>query len=89
MLDPYENRDATQEEQEQIRYLDKLEETMDWELKAGRSMVGEWINRLEEELEKPDYSQEAKQRINWLLYRIMDGEYEGSDDFYAEQEDAI
>lgn len=89
MLDPYKNRDATQEEQEQIRYLDKLEETMDWELKAGRSMVDEWINRLENELEKPDYSQEAKQRINWLLYRIMDGEYDEPEDIYAEQEDAI
>ena len=79
----------TPKEQAQFRHLDKLEEDMDLELKTNCALADEWIMRLENELEKPDYSQEAKQRINWLLYRIMDGEYDEPKDIYAEQEDAI
>lgn len=85
MLNLLEDREPTPEEQEQIRYLDALEETMDQEIQANRSRVDEWIDRLESELEKPDYCQEARQHINWLLYRLMDGGYDGPMDVYAEQ----
>lgn len=74
-------------EQAQFAYLDKLEEDMDLALKMNCSRADEWISRLENELERPDYCEEAKRRINWLLYRVMDGEYEMPDDFYAEQEE--
>lgn len=70
----------TLSEQAQFRQLDKLEEAMDTELKANCARTDDWIDRLTGELERPDYCNEAKQRINWLLYRIMDGDY-------AEQED--
>lgn len=86
MLDPCENRKPTPEEQKQIRYLDKLEEAMDCDLKANCSLADEWISRLENELEKPDYCQEAKQRINRLLYHIVDGTYDQPDNAYADQE---
>ena len=65
--------------------MDALEETMDQEIQANWSRVDEWIGRLESELEKPDYCQEVNQRINWLLYRLMDCGYDGPEDVYAEQ----
>ena len=83
MLNLLENREPTLEEQEQIRYLDGLEESMDRELKTDRSRMDEWIDRLGNELEKPDCCQEARQRINWLMYRLMCGEYDGPEDVYT------
>ena len=69
----------TLSEQAQFRQLDKLEKAMDTELRINCARTDEWISRLADELERP-YCNEAKQRINWLLYRIIAGDY-------AEQED--
>lgn len=62
-------------EQAQFRHLNELERAMDTELRISCARTDDWINRLTGELERPDYCDEAKQRINWLLYRIMDGDY--------------
>lgn len=65
----------TLSEQAQFQYLNELEGAMDTELKVNCARTDDWINRLTGELERPDYCSEAKQRLNWLLYRIMDGDY--------------
>lgn len=52
---------------------------MDTELRISCARTDEWISRLADELERPDYCDEAKQRINWLLYRIIAGDYAEED----------
>ena len=53
---------------------------MDTELKANCARTDEWISRLADELERPDYCNEAKQRLSWLLYRIIAGDYAETED---------
>lgn len=77
---------STSEEQLQIKYLDKLEKDMDHELKRNCSKADEWIDRLGGELGRQGYCQEAKLRISWLLYHVMNGAYDGPDNIYTDQE---
>lgn len=70
----------TLSEQAQFRHLDKLEEALDTELRINCARTDDWINRLTGELERPDYCSEARQRLNWLLYRIIAGDYAETED---------
>lgn len=69
----------------QIEYLDKLEEAMELELKTGYSRRDTWAARFEAELERPGYSEEAKLRISWLLYHVLDDDNRDPSDIFVEQ----
>lgn len=66
-------------EEEQLRRLDELEAEMDIELKSNPARADAWIRRLDCQLLQPGCCAEAKLRINWLLYSILDGDYDRPD----------
>lgn len=80
-------REYTVEERKQIRHVEKLEEEMECELRMDYSKMSEWVDRFIAELEKTDCCSEAELRINWLMYRLMCGNYDAPKDIYAEPEE--
>lgn len=77
----------TDEERRQIRHVEKMEEEMERELRMDYSKMSDWVERFIAELEKPDCCSEAELRINWLMFRLMCGNYDASKDVYVKPEE--
>ena len=48
---------------------------MERELRVDYSKMSDWVERFIAELEKPDCCSEAELRINWLMFRLMCGNF--------------
>lgn len=75
----------TPAEEAYLKHLDKLEEEMTRDLATNPSHVDDWVKRLEDEIMRSDYCEEAETRINWLLYHIMTDDND-SGDIYDDQD---
>lgn len=75
----------TEMKERQNKYLDKLEEAMELELKTEYSRRDTWAARFETEWERPGYCEDAKLRIGWLLYHVLDDDNRDPGDIHTEQ----